>query len=154
MNAIDARDIIASLPSGKTRFNYFKDYYAAMLLKEYIGEHSPIAKIQRSPFCKLLERPLIKPALTQAGNRILTRRNLESLSNPLSENYLLTLGMWGNPDKGYDSWYQTSRAGYNLVLQLNFSEKHNRVYYNILNDRSKCPFSYGCHPTRDDDVHR
>ena len=146
MNPETAQEIIACLPQGRTLFFYFKDRYALMLLRWYIGERISIRELKQSPYAKLLNRPLLKELVKQHGDGYLRAADLESAWPSDPHCYLLTLGTWGKEKEWRSGWSQTSRPGTNLVLQLNFSNQHNAKYQNLI-DRNKRPrFGYSGHP--------
>ena len=62
--------------------------------------------------------------------------------------YTLTLGIWGSRSKDFwnQSWHQISRSGYNLVLQVNFPQSHNRKYQQFVKPADWHPFRYEHHP--------
>ncbi len=128
MNTEQAREIIACLPEGRTIFRYFKDRYAPALLSYIVGDGMTPSQIKKTPMAKLLNRPVVKNLAAGLGGGPLTPMALESTWPAQSESYLLTLGVWGDHIKGRwdQAWYQTSRPAANLVLQLNFSAKHDR----------------------------
>jgi hypothetical protein len=148
MNTEQAKEIIASLPEGRTIFRYFKDRYAPALLSYMVGEGMTPSQIKQTPLAKLLGRPVVKDLAARLGGGVLTPMALESTWPAQSESYLLTLGIWGNPLEGrrYKWYYQTSRPAANLVLQLNFSAKHNRPYDKLLNPEEYHPFEWTSHP--------
>lgn len=135
-------EIIACLPSERTLFYYFKERYALMLLAWFAGSGMKISAIKKSPYAKLLDKPAVRDVLAQSGSMMLNDELLHSYWPERSECYRLTLGSWGG---GHLSWSQTSRKGYSLVLQLNFSSKHNRHYHRMI-PREFHPFEYDSHP--------
>jgi hypothetical protein len=140
-------EIIDILPQGRTIFYYFKDRYALELLSWYIGPGKTVREIKESPYRGLLHKPILRPLLVSLPSGCLTPGILQSIWPRETEAYLLTLGQWGEKGSRWDrSYYQTSRAGVNLVLQLNFSGKHNQRYYSLIKPDEYHPFdSYG-HP--------
>jgi hypothetical protein len=56
--------------------------------------------------------------------------------------FTITLGQWGGNSP---CWQQTCRKGYNLVLQLNFTKSHDRLYEKIA-VKDYEPFTYRSHP--------
>lgn len=138
-------EIIACLPQGKTFFYYFKDRYALMLLAQAVADEMSITALKQTPYARLLNKPLIKQYLAKAGNGQLKRDTLDAIWEPEPLIFLLGLSTWGNKRK--DSWYQTSRAGYNLVLQLNFSNQHEAAYRALVKPRHNHVFNpYAMHP--------
>ncbi|MEM9257678.1 MAG: hypothetical protein AAGA91_19740 [Pseudomonadota bacterium] len=120
-----AKEIIACLPQERTLYHYHKGRYAVDLLRRYLADRDglPIARLKASPYGRLLEKPLIKSIISQWGQGVAKYRDLDSLWDGQYETYVLTLGTWGG--KKYSRWDQLSRPGGNLVLQMNFSNRHN-----------------------------
>ena len=144
-------EIVACLPEGRTPFYYFLDRYALMILGLVVGDGMPIHVLKSSPYGKLLHKPIVKELIGRVGSGILTRSALESVWPHNSECYLLTLGTWGPKRRSrYGNWthqyYQLSRPGLNLVLQLNFSSKHDRSYQSLIRPQARHPFEDRGHP--------
>jgi len=125
MDKQQLNEIITCLPRGRTLFHYFRDRYALMLLRDYVGEGKLISEIKGSAFARLLDKPRIKAVLGRSGQTMITSVVLDSLWPEDTKSFLLTLSRWGENDP---DWDQTSRLGYNLVLQLNFSKQHDKRY--------------------------
>lgn len=137
-------EIIECLPKGRTLFSYFKDRYALMLLTYYLDNQAQrVSTLKKSPFAKLLQKPSLKPALALAGQGELTTEHLAMIWDD-ELHFLLGLTSWGN-DK-YNTYYQTSRTGYNLVLQLNFSNQHDQAYRRLVKPWYKARFNHSSHP--------
>ncbi len=153
MNEHDVNMILECLPKGKTRFYYFKDRYAQMLLSYYVGSGLPIRQIKKTRYGKLLNKRFIKAATENAGDGMLTPEAVQSIWPGEYECFLLTLDRWGQGTKWLRRWYQTSRGGYNLVLQLNFSAKHNRPYYQLVGPEDRHPFERLSHPIAGEGYH-
>lgn len=128
MDEQQLQEIIDCLPSQRTLFPYFKDQYAIYLLQRFLlgTDGKNIRDIRQSPVKKLLEKPLLKDSLKQAGNGLLNAQQLENLWPSSSEQYVLTVGKWGN--KNDYAWAQTSRPGANLVLQLNLNNQLDALF--------------------------
>lgn len=141
-----AQEIIDYYQKDRTLFYYFKDRYALMLLSSFINEPKPISKIKNDRFGRLLQKPIMKDILKRAGNGILTNNQIESAWPEQYECYLLTLDKWGGSWTGARFYNQTSRPGVNLVLQLNFSGKHNTSYNKLISSGQNHPFEYSGHP--------
>lgn len=146
MQSLEADNIIKCLPQGKTLFYYFKDRYALMLLGYFVGPGKRKQEIQNSEFSRLLNKPIIKEAISNIKGKALSRDILEAQWPLQSECYRLTLDTWGS---GYQYYDQMSRQGKNLVLQLNFSTKHNRSYQKLIKPDDVHPFEYEDHPIAD-----
>ena len=149
MDQAQINAIMGALPKGRTLFFYFKDRYALVLLSHFVGAGKPMRVVKQSRFGGLLNKPLLKhPGRSLPGNR-LTQDVLESVWNDPDAYriYRLTLSTWG-PEVHWDQgYYQTSRPGKNLVLQLNFSGRHNQPYHRLIRPVDGHPFRVSYHPT-------
>ncbi|WP_028488551.1 hypothetical protein [Thiothrix lacustris] len=149
-------DMIRECLSGsRTVFHYAPESYALQLLKDYIGNGMGIGALRRSPYAKLLTKPIVAEALALAGNGVLEPWHLEAVAaeyrthKPL--NFILTLDEWGTDDKDDRHWKQICRTGYDLVLQLNFANDHQQPFKTLIHtDGGVAPFSYHGHPVRKD----
>lgn len=139
-------EIMACLPRGRTKFYYFKDRYALMLLAACIGQGMTVGDIKKSRFRRLLGRPVVQEILKNNGHGVLTPGELQSCWPDLCHCYLLTLGIWGDRKHWARYYYQTSRPGWNLVLQLNFSAQHNSSYEKLIRPQAPQPFQTSSHP--------
>jgi len=146
MELEEAKKIIDRLPKGRTIFYYFKDRYALELVKWFAGQGKTIAQVKGSQFGKLLSKPLFKSLTARLGSGVLTEFDAMSVWPLDHEAYLLSLGTWGHGPKRWRGYYQTSRRGTNLVLQLNFSTKHDEPYSELIKPDKKHPFEYAEHP--------
>ena len=142
MDINTAKEVIACLPEGKTPFSYYKDRYAAFILSQVIGTECAISDLKNSAFSGLLNKPAIKEIVSKSGNGKLQLNQLETVWGK-AEPFLLTLDTWGHGDR---CWDQVSRNGYNLVLQLNFSNKHDAVFRKQLKPDNHHSFKYWDHP--------
>lgn len=138
-----AHEVMACLPQGKTAFDYFKDKYAVFLLSQAVGKQCAIADLKRSAFAGLLSKPLIKDVVAQSGDGILRQAQLELAWGTMNEPFLLTLDIWGNGNFRYN---QISRPGYSLVLQLNFSNKHDEQFKKLAKPDQCHDFNCWRHP--------
>lgn len=153
MKIDEIRDIIDCLPKGRTKFYYFKDRYALLLLSHFVREGMTIREIKKSRFSRLIQKPEVQKIIKNAGNGRLTADALRTAWPQTYHCYLLTLGVWGDRKEGARFYNQTSRPGWNLVLQMNFSEQHNRPYYRTLEPRDSQPFHCESHPIAKDGHH-
>ena len=150
MNLNDAREIIDCLPKGKTRFYYFRDRYALLLLS--LGVAGPASKkdISQTRFAKLLDKQVVKEAIQRSRDSLLSPDTFNAYWPRKYECYFLSLGTWGSKRGG---WAQTSRPGYNLVLQLNFSAAHDRPYQRLVDPDDERPFCFYSHPIAEGALH-
>lgn len=140
------KEIIDCLPKGKTPFYYFRDRYALMMLSYYVGSGKRVHEIKKSPVGRLMNKRVVKDAAKNAGSGLLTRGVLDSAWPATPECYLLTLDKWGRNSKWNKNYFQTSRPGANLVLQLNFSARHNKPYQKTFRPKEGPPFVFKEHP--------
>ncbi len=127
---------------GRVLFPYFRDRYALMLLSWASGAGLGIGALKASRWARLLSRPPVREVLAHAGSGAVSAWDLGSVW-PEHHTFRLALGEW----EGKDTWGQTSRAGWNLVLQLNFSGSHDQAYARMrVPDDQDCPFSWSGHP--------
>ena len=147
MNVKLAEEIIACLPRGRTKYFYFKDRYALMLLGHYCAGGVPVSALRQGHLRRLLDKPLVREVLAWCGDGVVRPELLAGYWPEHFHCYTLSLGLWGSA-RG-NGWHQTSRAGYNLVLQLNFSNQHDRFYRKLKVDAGASPFDVTCHPTSD-----
>ncbi len=143
MQLVEVQEIIDCLPKGKTRFYYFRDRYALLLLSLFTI--SPVRKREMagSHLGRLLQKPTVQAAIRQAKASVLTAEIFNAYWPRDYECYFLTLSTWGSRNRSRD---QVSRQGYNLVLQLNFSSKHDEPYKKLLQPGKYHPYECSCHP--------
>lgn len=136
-------EIIECLPKGRTKYFYHKDRYALMLLSYQIGQGMTVADLKKSHLKGLLQKPQVKKILAGLSDGFVEARSLENYWADDIKPFLLTLGRWG----GYErDWQQTTRRGYNLVVQLNFSNAHDSVYRDLVKPGRDVMLNYGAHP--------
>ncbi len=136
-------EIIACLPEERTLFHYFKGQYAFHLLAYATRVQQSVSTLKRSPFQHLLKQPDVKALLALQGSGNLSPELFEHAWKETSQPFVLTVDRWGDSDR----WqYQTTRKGCNLVLQLNFSEQHNRSYQRLVKPDDDYVFNYAGHP--------
>jgi hypothetical protein len=147
MNKQEINEIIECLPRGRTPFYYFKDRYALMLMSLAFAKPATKAEVRDAGFGRLLEKPVVKQAMGTCGSAKVSADVCDVYWPDDYNCYVLSLGTWGSRRRWYD---QTSRCGYNLVLQLNFSMEHTSRYYEIVDPERNYPFEYRSHPISDD----
>jgi hypothetical protein len=145
------RMVCSCLDAPRRLFSYGTDEYALYLLGRQVqGGPRRLSEIKASPWAPLLERPLLRQASSNWGDGLLNAGRLALLQSPDPAFFRLTLGGWGHRKQRWDNWAQTSRPGYNLVLQLNFNTDHNHRYRQLLDKEGRHwhPFHYPGHPAR------
>jgi len=136
MKPHEVREIVQCLPKGKTPFHYYKDRYALWLLSQYVGNGKKVREVKSSTYGRLLQKPILRGALGQCASGTITADNVLSASGLRQEAYHLGLGAWGGRTNRRNRYYQTSRPGKNIVLQLNFTSKHNALHDRVFNPTS------------------
>jgi len=141
-------ETIACLPKGKTHYRYFKGAYASRILSMLLPEQISVHQLKQTRFKRLLDHPTVKPIMASCGNGVLKQKDLIDVWQEPSQPFLLTVSRWGG--KRDRSWYQTSRFGENLVLQLNLPVEHDRRYkaYNTSQYSSTANGDHSCHPVQ------
>ena len=109
-------DITTCLLTEKTKFCYFKDRFALMLLSHVVGSGRSVGELKAGRYGRLLRKPILKKLTARLPDGVLTSIELDSVWPPEPEVYHLTLGRWGHASKWQGNWQQTSRPGMNLVL--------------------------------------
>ncbi len=139
MDRQTADEVVACLVGERTLFYYYRDRYSIGLLR-HLSRQGPLSvqNLKQSPYAPLLQKPRVKGVLADMGGRQLDEFHLVGHDYDANqEAFVLTLDTWGS-ERGSDRRRkQTSRRGYNLVLQLNFCRRHDQVYQHL-----GCPGSY------------
>ncbi|MEL7005496.1 MAG: hypothetical protein AAFN93_22605, partial [Bacteroidota bacterium] len=130
-------------------YNYYRDKYVLELLRNSLKEPVSIAVLKKSRLGFLTNKKVVRNILAKAGNKCVTGSDFEHVDDK-GIDFNVSLGQWGGYEyESNDPWYQTSRSGLNLVLQLNFDQAHNQAYYKLISPRkSNHPFVYYGHPVR------
>ncbi len=142
------KEIIDCLPKERTLFRYFKDRYALILLNHFIGDEMDIKQIKGSRMAGLLQKPVIREFLASIGSGKLTKADLKDVWLNDMYSFVLTLDKWGGENP---AWNQTSRKGYNIVLQLNFSNQHDGAYNSLVKPQVKRALNFYGHPVFEND---
>ena len=143
----ELESVRACLDDGQRRiYRYFEDAYAPLLLARAVGEAgASVADLKRSPFHRLLGAAPVKSALARAGGGVVSAMQLTSCWPARPAAYRVSLGAWGD-DGPRISWRQTTRAGWNLVLRLEFDSGHDRRHCRLLGPEQRGRFTCDYHP--------
>lgn len=140
------KEIIDCLPQGRTLFPYFDGRYACLLLQWLCRNEQAVSELKKGRYAALLQKPAIKSVLAQHGQGVIASEAFASVWPETYDDFLLTLGCWGGEEL---RWQQTSRSGYNLVLQVNLHEGYRQRFENVVPEEYRWFFnSYG-HPVRE-----
>lgn len=148
MNTQLLNEVLACLPKGKTHYRYFKGAYASRLLSILLPEKASVHQLKQTRFKRLLEHPTVKPIMANCGNGVLDTNVLSTIWQEPSQPFLLAVSRWGG--KRDRNWYQTSRHGENLVLQLNLPVEHQRQYQAHIDESGNETLNGAdsCHPVQ------
>ncbi len=154
MDLHTAREIVACLDGQRTVYPYYRDRYGIGLLHQ-LSRQAPrdqpltVATLKKSHYAPLLQKPRVKSVLAQLGHDQLDEPYLAAHDHdPQQEPFVLTLGTWGSEYRSQRFYRQTSRPGFNLVLQLNFNRQHDRQYGRLGCEHSA--LNYCNHPVSPD----
>lgn len=169
MELHDLQTLLRGLPPAIAHAYYPGREDAWMLAHRMPGD-ARIADLRRAGLGKLLDRPLLRPVVAGCGGTLRLRDMLalgyaghalgwEGLSpaaqRALNDIYAapwldfeLGFAAWGNAEGFY--WHQTSRPGYNLVVQLGFPSDHAALMGRYLpaGGRIRHKFEFIAHPVR------
>ena len=141
---------VRSADETRTLFYYYRDRYALQLLGFALANHHGLAlsELKSSRYGRLLEKRRVKALLAQSGKGRITEETLALFdSDADTQCYALTIGRWGSRRWRDKSWQQTSRRGINLVLQVNFTGRHEQLLNRHMRpDKGFDLFDYHCHP--------
>lgn len=137
------QELIDCLPEARTKFYYFKDRYALMLLSYLSGNGITVSQLKKTVLQRLLQRAKVRDVLSGMGQGIVNRDALSYGWDADVKSFVLTADRWGGKNR---SGQQTTRDGYNLVLQLNFSNAHDELYQRLVKPVTKCALNYSAHP--------
>ena len=154
MELVQVEEILACLKGERTLFPYVRDGYSLQLLRDYIGTGMAVSQLRQSVYAAFLAKPLVKQALAFAGKGFLKPEHIDwALWEHSPLNFVLTLDQWGTDYARSRHFRQLSRAGYQLVLQLNFANDHQQQYKRLIKSAGNAEFSYWAHPVVTDGSH-
>lgn len=141
-------DELLEVFSAHQTFYYYKDKFVIDRILRSGQEQINTQTLRNAGLLQCANNALVKKLLTMAQGALLPQ-DLYSYWPEDGLCFNITFGKWGEaPLKGRKAdWYQTSRSGYSLVLQLNFSTEHIRDFFRYLKpDSGIHTFQYGGHP--------
>lgn len=147
MTPLEIEFIEKTIGSEQKYFYYYRDKYALQLLKYHVKDSMKINELKSSRYQGLLNKQIVQNVLKDCGDSTLHTDRL--LDQPVHDGkeFNYTISRWGEytPHRN-DSWFQTSRPGLSLVLQLNFDSWHNFKYHQLIKYDQVDPFVFICHP--------
>lgn len=133
MDRQTADEVVACLVGERTLYHYYRDRYSIGLLR-HLSRQRPlsVAALKQSPYAPLLQKPRVKNALADMGSKQIDEFQLARHDYDADQNaFVLTLDTWGSERNSERRWKQTSRSGFNLVLQLNFCRRHDQAFQRL-----------------------
>lgn len=152
MTPLEIEFIQQTISSTPKPYNYYRDKYALQLLKYHVKNQVKINELKSSRYQGLLGKQVVNDMIKACSHGVLYSEALQShYQNNWEEEgkgFNYTVSKWGEyVSHRNDSWNQTSRPGYNLVLQLNFDDWHNCKYHQLVkNEYGGDPFIFCSHP--------
>ncbi|MBU2711888.1 hypothetical protein [Zooshikella harenae] len=149
MKQKDIKEIITCLGEERRLFYYHKDRYCFDLLRYEMDKNKrqtcKLNQLKQSQFGHFFTKKTVKEALSPYGQGEISQEQLNSYWQEKPFIFALTLGCWGNGERGWD---QTSRNQSNLVLQINFTGEHLAKYYSLIKPgrQDEGPFESDIHP--------
>ncbi len=148
MKQEDVKEVMAYLGGEKQVFHYFKDRYCLDSISHEIARQNKssiqVSELKASHLNRYLQKPILKDNLKYFGNGQARSSELQLLWPEQMESFVLGLACWGEAERGWD---QATRNQSNLVLQLNFSQQHEKDYQRLVKpNNSYGPFEYWGHP--------
>jgi len=141
------------------KYYYYQDKYLVDLVIEKGGseEHLKIGQLKGSFAEKLMQKEWFKKEfLSNNGGVGIKITDLKSYWPEHTLEFGISVTNWGeNPKKHQkDTWFQTSRSGYNLVLQVNLNQEHFKLYNSWLKPRwhGEGIFNCTCHPVSEKQI--
>ncbi|MEM0965457.1 MAG: hypothetical protein AAGJ81_04845 [Verrucomicrobiota bacterium] len=153
MNQQEIDFIRGCLPRGRTKYYTFRDKYVFQILSWILGSESMhVRELKAHPLLsRFVERPSFVLFLRKIRQERIDASNLNAYwpRHRDIQAFRLTLAKWGDFDPINDHWNQTTRRGFNLVLQINYPVEHGRAYHD-LNQEKENPLrlGYSGHPVR------
>ncbi|ODS24036.1 hypothetical protein AB835_05810 [Candidatus Endobugula sertula] len=143
-------EILDCLGDERRVFYYLKDRYCLDMINWYMENNKrqslQVRELNKPPLQRFSTKPIVKNITKRCGNGMLTKDDVSLYWNEGTLAFTLTLDRWGEGDRDYD---QTSRNQQNLVLQINFDNKHNQEYHRLLKPSDNYgPFEFRGHPIR------
>ena len=142
MNRENLEELIACLPDERTLFHYFPGQYAFQLLALAVQHFPSVSQMKKTAFSRLLNQKKVNALLASHGSGALSPELFTQVWHESSQAFVLTVDRWGH--RQWDD--QMTRNQCNLVLQLNFSEQHNRAFHRLVKPQDDYIFNYEDHP--------
>ncbi len=147
MRPIELKFLEQTLGKDHKPYFYYKDKYALQLIGYYAKNGMRISTLKSSKYKHLLSKQIMLDVLKNCGDQTINLEVLQEDTYAFGMNYNYTISKWGEYVRHRnDTWYQTSRPGFNLVLQLNFDSWHNYKYCRLIKAYDDDPFVFDSHP--------
>jgi len=151
MKAEDINRMRGCLSGNCVEYPYFKDRYAFQVLAWALDpETTTVRELKAHPRWRgFMQRPAFQEFLRCSPKGVVDPPSLLAFrpQNARIFRFRLTLDSWGKEPGANNSYYQTSRSGWNLVLQLNFPVEHDQLFRRMCGE---CIYIFvsSAHPAR------
>jgi hypothetical protein len=142
MNKKQLDAMLYCLSDERNTYTYFKDKYCMFLFQNLVDGAISVQDLKHSQYAQFCYKPKIKQWLAQYGSNQIDADSLMALWQTDVYFFNMTLGQWGGDRP---AWQQTCRKGHNLVVQLNFTKSHDKIYEKTVEPDSDL-FAYEDHP--------
>ncbi len=165
MNNAEITEILDIIQDDKRCYYHYEHGYVHLLVSRWReqfntspfhqqrGKLATVADFRASKYGRWQHLPLIKQWLASHGGRNVVLKPLphiglvDTKTNPMG--YAITFDKWGSEDRSDIWWNQTSRVGYNLVVQLNLPLEVLRTYERMKIDSPAENCQMSCHPSHE-----
>ncbi len=145
MDKQQIREALECLKDEKRVFSYAPGMFALHRLKEVVGkEPQKVSALRAAGAGRLLQAPAVRQFLRTVPDGVVRPAAFELLRPSGTKYFRLRVTSWNGGASG-EPWGQTSRKGYNLVLQLNLGAEHLHEYRRLLRPQEPL-FTWSCHP--------
>lgn len=143
-------EVLYCLGTDRRVFYYFKDRYCLDMIRWHMESNGKknlkISELNKQPLQRFSSKPIVKDIVKHCGDGLLTEDHLAFYWSEDTLAFTVTLDSWGDSNR---CWDQTSRNQKNLVLQVNFDNKHDQAYRRLLKPCNQYrPFEYSGHPIK------
>ncbi|HAA10745.1 MAG TPA: hypothetical protein DCE41_03230 [Cytophagales bacterium] len=142
-------EVLAVLGTGAKPWNYYQDqfimHHLARLVKE---EPMTVKRFKQSRYSGWLRKQILQEFLAKQLQGLITTESI--LMSPQVPQLFLTysLGKWGGMGVLNRSHFQTTRVGFNLVLQVNLCKGLVNTFKRYVSKKAEMPKFWG-HPVSD-----
>ncbi|MFY0674860.1 MAG: hypothetical protein JXQ87_15785 [Bacteroidia bacterium] len=141
------------------KYYYYRDKFLIdrLIRKRACSNELKVQDIKGTFTEKLLQKEwFVNSFLAKSNKPIISVEGLEHYWPENTIEFEISVSSWGEIPKKHrkDKWLQTSRSGYNLVLQVNLNQEHLKLYNSWLKPKwhGEGIFNCTCHPVSEKDI--